>query len=120
MSGPLAGIRVIEVCQNLSGPYCCTLLADMGADVIKVEPPGVGDHSRHIGRHFEGGESHAFMNLNRSKRSIVIDLKSEGGKAILRELAAGADALVENNRPGVLERIPARRLWQIRRAREAG
>ncbi len=103
--GALAGIRVIEVCQNLSGPYCCTLLADMGADVIKVEPPGIGDHSRHIGRHFVGGESHAFMNLNRSKRSIVIDLKSEGGKAILKELAAGADALVENNRPGVLERM---------------
>jgi formyl-CoA transferase len=103
--GALAGIRVIEVCQNLSGPYCCTLLADMGADVIKVEPPGGGDHSRHIGRQFTAGESHAFMNLNRSKRSIVLDLKSESGKEILKELAAGADALVENARPGVLERM---------------
>ncbi len=102
--GALEGIRIIEVCQNLAGPYCCTLLADMGADVIKVEPPG-GDHSRHIGRHFTAGESHAFMNLNRSKRSIVLDLKSREGKGVLEELAAGADALVENARPGALERM---------------
>jgi len=102
--GALAGMRVIEVCQNLAGPYCCTALADMGADVIKVEPPG-GDHSRSIGRHFAGGESYAFMTLNRNKRSIVLDLKSEAGKGILKELAAGADALVENVRPGAMERM---------------
>jgi crotonobetainyl-CoA:carnitine CoA-transferase CaiB-like acyl-CoA transferase len=102
--GALEGIRVIEVCQNLAGPYCCTMLADMGADVIKVEPPA-GDHSRHIGRHFTEGESHAFMNLNRSKRSIVIDLKNPEGKKVLEGLVAGADVLVENNRPGMLERM---------------
>ncbi len=102
--GALAGLRVIEVCQNLAGPYCCTVLADMGADVIKVEPPG-GDHSRRIGRHFAGGESYAFMTLNRSKRSIVLDLKSEAGKGVLEELVAGADALVENVRPRAMERM---------------
>ncbi len=102
--GALGGLRVIEVCQNLAGPYCCTLLADMGAEVVKVEPPG-GDHSRHIGRHFAGGESYAFMTLNRSKRSIVIDLKTDEGKSLLKEMAAGADALVENVRPGSMDRM---------------
>jgi len=102
--GALVGIKVIEVCQNLAGPYCCTVLADMGADVIKVEPPG-GDHSRSIGRHFAEGESYAFMTLNRNKRSIVLDLKSEAGKGVLEELVAGADTLVENVRPGAMERM---------------
>ena len=99
--GALGGLRVIEVCQNLAGPYCCTLLADMGADVVKVEPPG-GDHSRHIGRHFAGGESYAFMTLNRSKRSIVIDLKTDGGKSLLKEMAAGGGGL-KFRRLGLLE-----------------
>ncbi len=102
--GALAGLRVIESCQNLAGPYCGTVLADMGADVIKVEPPG-GDHSRKIGRHFAGEESYAFMTLNRSKRGIVVDLKTEAGKGVFEELAAGADAIVENVRPGAMERM---------------
>jgi crotonobetainyl-CoA:carnitine CoA-transferase CaiB-like acyl-CoA transferase len=102
--GALAGLRVIEVCQNLAGPYCCTVLADMGADVIKVEPPG-GDHSRGIGRHFAGDESYAFMTLNRSKRSVVLDLKKDGAKDVLKELVKEADVLVENVRPGAMDRM---------------
>ena len=76
---PLEGMTVLDCSLIMAGPFCTLLLADMGADVIKVEPPG-GDHSRSIGRHFAGGESYAFMTLNRNKRSIVLDLKSEAGK----------------------------------------
>ena len=103
--GALEGMRVIEVCQVMAGPFCGTLLADMGADVIKIEKPGRGDDARMFGRHFDGGESHGFMNLNRNKRSMVINLKDEEGRNLLRELAAGADVITENYRPGVLDRM---------------
>ncbi|MEK6712278.1 MAG: CoA transferase [Nitrospinota bacterium] len=101
----LEGVRVLEVCQVMAGPFCCTLLADMGADVVKVENPDGGDQSRQLGRHFTGGEGHGFMNLNRNKRGIALNLKLPGGQALLKELAARADVLVENLRPGTLRKI---------------
>ncbi len=103
--GALAGMRVLEVCQIMAGPFCGALLGDMGADVIKIEKPGGGDDARLMGRYFTGGEGHGFMNLNRSKRSVALNLKSEKGRALLFELAAGADALIENFRPGTMARL---------------
>jgi formyl-CoA transferase len=98
-------VRVLEVCQIMAGPFCGALLGDMGADVIKVEKPNGGDDARHIGRYFAGGEGHGFMNLNRNKRSIALDLKSEKGRALFLELAANTDALIENFRPGTMARL---------------
>ena len=104
MSGMLDGIRVLDLTQMVAGPLCTMLLGDMGADVIKVEPPG-GDTSRELGRNRPGGESDYFLSLNRNKRSIVLDLKTEAGLATVRALAAQADVLVENFRPGTLEKL---------------
>ncbi len=101
----LEGVRVLEVCQIMAGPFCGALLGDMGADVIKVEKPKGGDDARRMGRYFSGGEGHGFMNLNRNKRSIALDLKSEKGRGVLFDLAAGADAMIENFRPGTMERL---------------
>ena len=104
--GPLAGITVIDMTRALAGPYCTMLLADLGADVIKVEPPE-GDHTRHLGpyraddeRRLYGGY---FQSVNRNKRSVVVDLRSPDGAATVRRLAAQADALVENFRAGVMD-----------------
>jgi formyl-CoA transferase len=105
MDGALEGVRVLEVCQIMAGPFCGALLGDMGADVIKVEKLAGGDDARHMGRHFDGGEGHGFMNLNRNKRSLAINLKDEKGRALLRELAASADTLIENFRPGTMDRL---------------
>jgi formyl-CoA transferase len=98
-------MRVLEVCQIMAGPFCGALLGDMGADVIKIEKPAGGDDARLMGRYFTGGEGHGFMNLNRSKRSVALNLKSETGRALLFELAGGADALIENFRPGTMDRL---------------
>lgn len=103
--GPLEGVRVLEVCQVMAGPFCGCLLADMGADVIKIENPDGGDSARRLGRYFDGGEAHGFMNLNRNKRSLAVNMKSPGGAALMKELARGADALVENIRPGTMDRL---------------
>ena len=85
---PLAGVKVLDVSQVMAGPYCCMLLADMGADVIKVEPPGSGDQTRGaMGFKMKGPDSMGFLNMNRNKRSIAINLKSDAGKEILFELA---------------------------------
>ena len=97
----LAGLTVIEVASYVSGPYASMLLADLGADVIKVEPPGAGDPYRGWGR---VDYSPPFGSLNRNKRSVTIDLKSEAGRAELKRLAASADVLVENFRPGAMGR----------------
>lgn len=103
---PLAGVKVLDVSQVMAGPYCCMLLADMGADVIKVEPPGSGDQTRGaMGFKMKGPDSMGFLNMNRNKRSIAINLKSDAGKAILFELVKDADILVENYRPGVMKRL---------------
>ena len=100
---PLEGIRVLDFSRVLAGPYCTALMADLGAEVIKVEPPA-GDDYRHIGP-FKDGESLLFQSVNRGKKSIVVDLKSEDGTAAARALAETCDVLVENFRPGVMERF---------------
>ena len=102
---PLDGIRVLDLTQIMAGPFCTMLLADMGADVIKVEKPNGGDDIRGIGPPFINGESSAFLQINRNKRSIVLDLKSEQGVEILLRMVKEADALVQNFRPGTVERL---------------
>ena len=99
---PLSGIRVVDLTRILSGPFCTMLLGDMGADVIKIEGPGDGDAIRHIGAG-HGDLSWYFASYNRNKRSMTLDLKSAAGKQTLSRLLAGADVLVENYRPGVLD-----------------
>src|SRR3569623_3622692 len=92
---PLAGVRGRDVCQVMAGPYACMLLGDLGADVIKVEPPGTGDQTRgSMGFKMKGADSLGFLNMNRNKRSITLDLKSDAGKQVLKALARGADILV--------------------------
>src|SRR5437667_5185221 len=105
MAGPLAGTRVIDLTRALAGPYCTLLLGDMGADVIKVELPGTGDETRQWGPPFVAGESSYFMSVNRNKRSVTLDLKSADGLEALRRLMRSADVLVENFRPGTMERL---------------
>lgn len=100
----LKNIRVIDLTMHLSGPYCCWLLASMGADVIKVERPDGGDPVRETGP-FVDEQSLYYGSINRGKRSIVIDLKSDDGKAVFRKLVETADVLVENFRAGVLDRL---------------
>src|SRR4051812_31026388 len=94
---PLAGIRILDFTRVLAGPYCTALLADLGADVIKVEPP-TGDDYRHIGP-FIDGESALFLAVNRGKRSIVLDLSAEDDLQVAHALAGKADVVVENFRP---------------------
>lgn len=100
MSGPLSGIRVLDLGQVMAGPYCAMQLADLGGDVIKVEPPE-GDATRQMGTR-AGTDSTGFAALNRNKRSIVLDLKTPTGRDALARLAATADILIENFRPGVM------------------
>src|SRR5215471_3868790 len=104
MDGPLRGIRVLDLTRVLAGPFATLLLADLGADVIKVERPGDGDETRHLPPLREG-ESHYFMSVNRGKRSVVLDLKRPEGRKVALELARACDVLVENFRPGVTARL---------------
>ena len=104
MPGALAGLFVLDLTSQLSGPYCAMMLADLGADVVKVERPGHGDDARAMGPHVKG-ESAPFMTFNRNKRSITIDLKTTDGCAIARRLAARADIVLENWRPGAAARL---------------
>ncbi|MGC7099452.1 CaiB/BaiF CoA transferase family protein [Amycolatopsis lurida] len=103
---PLDGLRVVDLSRILAGPYCTQYLGEMGAEVIKVEPPGHGDDTRNWGPPFVGDTDEAvyFLAANRNKRGIVLDLKSERGQEAVRRLVARADVLVENFRPGTLER----------------
>ncbi len=103
--GPLHGIKVLDLTRVLAGPYCTMFLGDLGAEVVKVEQPGVGDDTRGWGPPFAGGESAYFLCVNRNKKSITLDFKSAEGMELLRRLAAGADVLIENFRPGTLERL---------------
>src|SRR5579862_7931815 len=103
-AGPLGGLRVIDLTRVLAGPFCTQSLGDLGAEVLKIEPPGGGDETRRFPP-FVAGESHYFLGINRNKKSLVIDLQQEAGKEILRRLAAKADILVENYRPGVMDRL---------------
>src|SRR5437660_11959047 len=104
-SGPLAGLRVGGLPHVMAGPTCTMMLADMGADVIKIEKSPNGDDPRHSVPPKIGDEAASFLMMNRNKRGIVLDLKTTGGKDVLRRLIAGADVLVENFAPGAMERL---------------
>jgi crotonobetainyl-CoA:carnitine CoA-transferase CaiB-like acyl-CoA transferase len=104
MPGPLAGIRVVDVSQILSGPYACMILADQGAEVVKVESPGIGDPMR-IGPYRRAGRASFYVNANRGKRGIVLDLQKPRGREVLLRLVRGADVFVQNWRPGAAERL---------------
>lgn len=102
--GPLDHILILDLSQTLAGPFASTILADLGAEVIKVERPGYGDQTRHFAP-FLKEESHYFLSINRNKKSITIDLKSESGKEAFTELIKQSDVLLENFRPEVLEKL---------------
>lgn len=104
-AGPLAGIRVIDLSHQAAGPWCTTLLGDMGAEVWKIEKPGRGDAIRHAGGADPKVGSLNFWGLNRNKKSVGIDVKQPGGADLVKEMAAGADVVVENFRPGVMQRL---------------
>ena len=101
---PLAGVRILDLSRILAGPYATMMLADLGAEVIKIEPPG-GDDTRTWGPPFGGGEAAYFLAVNRGKKSVVLNLKTDAGKAALSRLIGESDALVENFRPGTLARL---------------
>lgn len=105
MPGSLDNVVVLDLTRALAGPYCTLMLADMGADVIKIEMPGSGDETRGWGPPFQGGESSYFMSINRNKRSVTLNFKDPRGLGLLRRLAQRADVLVENFRPGTLARL---------------
>src|SRR6185437_10044727 len=104
MPGALDGIRVLDLCSHLSGPYCAMMLGDLGADVIKIERPGEGDDARHMPP-FVNGEGAPFMLWNRNKRSITLDLKDAADRDTFLALVDSADILLENFRPGTLDRL---------------
>ena len=101
--GAMTGLRVIDLTRVLGGPYCTQILADHGADVIKVEPPA-GDEVRDWGPPFHGEDAAYFVGINRNKRSIGLDLASEGGRAVLMKMLESADVLIENFKPGTLDK----------------
>lgn len=102
--GPLEGLKVLDLTRVLAGPYCTMLLGDLGANIIKVEMPGTGDDSRHFGP-YQNGESAYFMSLNRNKRSMTLNLKNDQGKTLLKELVKKVDVIIENFRPGTMEKL---------------
>ena len=101
----LGDIRIIDLSRVLAGPYCTMVLSDYGAEVIKIEQPGIGDGTRQWGPPWVGSESAYFMTMNRNKRSLTLNLKSDEGKAILKKLVAGADVLIENFKVGTMKRM---------------
>lgn len=103
--GPLAGVRVLDLSRVLAGPYCTMVLGDLGADIIKIERPGSGDDTRGWGPPWAGTESAYFLSTNRNKKSVTLDLKQPEAQEIIRDLAGRSDVVVENFRPGSLERM---------------
>ena len=103
--GPLAGLKVVDLTHVMAGPTCTLMLADMGADVIKIEKSPGGDDSRHMLPPKVGDQAASFLMMNRNKRGIVLDLKKEGGRRVLHRLVETADVLVENFAPGAMERL---------------
>ncbi|MEM0075793.1 MAG: CaiB/BaiF CoA-transferase family protein [Conexivisphaerales archaeon] len=101
----LKGVKVVDLTRALAGPFCTMMLADLGAEVVKVEPPPSGDEARLWGPPFLGGESTYFMSVNRNKRSIVLDLRNDVGKEVARRLLSLADVVVENFRPGTTKKL---------------
>lgn len=116
-TGPLTGITVLDLTRVLAGPYCTMMLSDLGARVIKIEQPGTGDDARQIGP-FIDGKSAYFVSVNRGKESIALDLKDDGDREIFDALLDRADVLIENFRPGALERLGYG--WEILHARHPG
>ena len=104
MAGPLDGIKVLDLTRVLAGPYTTMILSDLGAEVIKIEQPGIGDESRNFGP-FKNGFSLYFMSVNRGKRSVTLNLKTERGKTIFKQLVKQSDILVENFRPGTMKKF---------------
>src|SRR5881296_979322 len=104
MALPLVGLRVVDLTKDFAGPFCTMILADLGAEVIKVEKPGLGDETRAWGPPFVDGQSYYFLSLNRGKKSIVLDLKTVVAQKIIRKLVQDSDILVESFRPGTLAR----------------
>jgi CoA:oxalate CoA-transferase len=104
VAGPLSGITIVDLTRVLAGPYCTMVLADLGARVIKIEAPETGDDSRHYGP-FVNGKSAYFMAMNRGKESLALDLKAPAGRTIFERLLERADVLVENFRPGAMDRL---------------
>jgi formyl-CoA transferase len=104
-SGPLAGVRVLDLSRVLAGPYCCLVLADLGADVLKVERPGAGDDTRRWGPPFHGDDAAYFFAVNRDRRSLALDLTTDAGRAVVARLAEAADVVVENFLPRHLESL---------------
>ncbi|MDA0339599.1 MAG: CoA transferase, partial [Proteobacteria bacterium] len=104
MPGPLDGFRILDLTTMISGPFCTMLLGDQGADVIKLEQPGSGDFVR-AGGNRAGGLHATFLNNNRNKRSITVDLKTEEGVAVLKRLATTVDVVIQNFRPRVVDRM---------------
>src|SRR5919204_4091639 len=105
VSPPLAGVRVADLSRVLAGPYCTMVLADLGADVVKVERPGVGDETRGWGPPYTGGESAYYLSVNRGKRSCAIELSTDQGRALAFELCARADVVIENFKIGTAARM---------------
>lgn len=103
-AAPLEGVRVLDLTRVLAGPFATMVLSDLGADIVKVEKPGEGDETRHIPP-TRNGESHYFLSINKNKRSIAVDVKSADGREIVLDLARQCDVLIENFRPGVLQRL---------------
>lgn len=102
---PLTGIKVIDFSRVLAGPYCTMILADMGAEVIKIEQPVVGDDSRHFGPPFIKGESAYFLSINRNKKSMTLNLKTKESEEIVKRLVKDADVIIQNFRPGIMEKL---------------
>jgi formyl-CoA transferase len=103
--GPLSGVRVLDLTRVVAGPYCSMFLGDLGAEVVKVEQPGAGDDTRGWGPPFAGGESAYYLCINRNKQSLTLDLKSARAVELLRDLVKAADVIIENFRPGTMERL---------------
>src|SRR5688572_18414741 len=102
---PLNGVKVLDLCRVVSGPFATMQLGDLGADVAKIEEPGKGDEARSYGPPFVSGESAYFLSVNRNKRSCAVDLKSAAGRELVVRLASVADVVIENFRPGTMERL---------------
>src|SRR5436305_14732779 len=102
MSGPLDGVRVVDLTRALAGPYCTMILGDLGAEVVKIEQPGSGDETRGWGPPFVADQSAYFLSINRNQKSVTLDLKQPGGLEVLRSPAKREDVLVENFRPGTM------------------
>ena len=102
---PLAGVRVLDMSQALAGPFGSRILGDLGAEVLKIEQPGVGDSSRRFPPYYLEGESAYFLGMNRNKKGLTLNLKSEKGQEVFRGLVKVSDVVFENFRPGVLDRL---------------